>query len=419
MATADFVVIGAGAAGVGAGLALQAAGLPFVILEAAGRVGGRAYTDTTSLPRLWDQGCHWLHCADVNPLVAWADRLGAHYDRQGREDSFEMWSNGGWLDQPDARAARGATDDAFDAVYAAAARGQDVAIADVLPHAGRWAPGVRNILQLMASEDPERVSSLGYGDYDDTHVNWPVVSGYGDLIGRMAAALPVRLGVKVKAVEQGVDDVRIETTQGTIVARAAIVTVSTNVLAAGAIRFGAGPAHDLLDLIADVPCGAYEKVAIALKRPLVARAETLFCMVDPGNGSSPLDFQVDGAGRDVMIAHMGGALARDLAADGPDTLRAFALERLSQAFGKDVLNEVTATAVTGWQGNPLVRGAYSYARPGCAARRHQMIAAETGRVAFAGEAFSRQWQATAHGAFQSGQDVAGRVLRDLARRRRG
>jgi monoamine oxidase len=56
-----------------------------------------------------------------------------------------------------------------------------------------------------------------------------------------------------------------------------------------------------------------------------------------------------------------------------------------------------------------VRGGYSYARPGTAPRRHALIAADTGNVAFAGEALSRRWQATAHGASQSGRDVAARI----------
>jgi monoamine oxidase len=73
----DVVIVGAGAAGVGAGMELTKRGVPFVILEASDRVGGRAHTDKTSLPYAWDKGCHWLHCADVNPLVAEADRVGA------------------------------------------------------------------------------------------------------------------------------------------------------------------------------------------------------------------------------------------------------------------------------------------------------------------------------------------------------
>ena len=66
--------------------------------------------------------------------------------------------------------------------------------------------------------------------------------------------------------------------------------------------------------------------------------------------------------------------------------------------------------MTGWQANPWVRGAYSYVRPGLWQKRDAMIAADTGNILFAGEAFSRDWYSTAHGAFQSGQDVAARVV---------
>ena len=54
----DIVVVGAGAAGIGAGLALTRLGISHVILEAKHRVGGRAYSETSSLGHLWDHGCH-------------------------------------------------------------------------------------------------------------------------------------------------------------------------------------------------------------------------------------------------------------------------------------------------------------------------------------------------------------------------
>ena len=388
MTDVDVVIVGAGAAGIGAGLALRQAGLSCIILEAASRVGGRAFTDTHSLPSSWDHGCHWMHCADVNPLVPWADRVGARYLRQVRPDHSMYWSDGGWLDTAAARQANTVTGEAFGAVYAAAAQGDDVAISDVLPDAGRWARGVRHILQLMTSEDPEYVSAEAYADYEDTDVNWPVISGYGDLITRLASGLPVRLGVAVESVEEESGGVRVRSAQGEIRAGAAIVTTSTNVLNAGGIRFGSGPARDLLEKIAEVPCGAYEKVAIALRRPVIGEADSLFCMIDPGDGASPANFQVHGPERRVLIAHLGGSLAREIARGGPQAMRDYALARLSLAFGADVLSEVEATATTDWLDNPWVRGAYSYARPGHATTRREMIAAETGPIAFAGEAFS-------------------------------
>lgn len=410
----DVVIVGAGAAGIGAGIELAGRGIPFVILEAADRAGGRAFTDTASLPHLWDRGCHWLHCADVNPLVAWADRLGADYLRQTRFDHLMVSAGGVWADEATRGAARAALHAAFGAIYEAAARGEDVAVADVLPDAGRWAPAVRHILQLMASGDPEDVSAAAYGDYDDTEVNWPVISGYGDLIGRMAAGLPIRLGVPVTRVEEAPGGVRVETGSGTLAAKAAIVTVSTNVLRAGAIGLGRGPARDLLDLVEDVPCGSYEKVAVALRRRVVEETGKQFCMVDPDDGTAPVDFQISASGAPLMIAHLGGSLARGLADAGAAAMTDFALERLALAFGTDIRAEVVATATTGWQHDPSVLGAYSHARPGAASRRHAMIAADTGRIAFAGEAFSRPWQATAHGAYASGRDVAARVAAHVA-----
>ncbi len=408
------VIVGAGAAGIGAGLELRERGIPFVILEAAKRVGGRAHTDRTSLSHAWDQGCHWLHCADVNPLVTWADRLGAEYVRQGWVDHLMMWSEGGWLDAAAARAARTHTTAAFDAIYAAAARDRDLTVAEVLPDAGPRARTVRHILQLMCCEDPERVSALGYADYADSGVNWPVASGMGDLVAGMSAGLPVRLAAPVSAVEQGPRGVRVVTPEGTLAARAAIVTVSTNVLRAGAIRFGPGPARDLLELIDDTPCGAYEKVAIEFRRQPVDEQGKLFCMVDPGGDAAPLDFQVAPGGVPLLIAHMGGSLARDMAAAGAAAMVDFAVERLSAAFGADIRSEIVAAATTAWQANPFVRGGYSYPSAGRAERRRRMIAADTGNVAFAGEAFSLRWQATAHGAYQSGRDVAARLAAVLA-----
>jgi monoamine oxidase len=54
----EVVIVGAGATGIGAGLALLRLGVPFVILEAKDRTGGRAYSESSSLGHLWDHGCH-------------------------------------------------------------------------------------------------------------------------------------------------------------------------------------------------------------------------------------------------------------------------------------------------------------------------------------------------------------------------
>ncbi len=408
----DVVIVGAGAAGVGAGLALQARGVPFVILEASERVGGRAFTDRVSLPAPWDQGCHWFHCADVNPLVAWADRLGADYDDRDRMTSV-IWRAGQWLTDAENRKADAAMDAAFGDIYAVT--GPDRSLDEVLPKTGDWAAIIRNIARLMSSGEPQAVSAQGYSDYTDTQVNFAVRSGYGDLIERMAAGLPIRLSMPVTRIAQGANGVRVMTGSGEIEAKAVIVTASTNVLASGAIRFDSQAVQPVLDRVADVPCGSYEKVAVALRR-LPTEMDTPFIWLDPADGTRGANVQVVAGAAPMLIAHFGGNDAVELAAEGDPAMVAWVTEWLVSAFGSALRSDILGSAVTGWQKNPFVQGAYSHTRPGYSARRHEMIGAETGDILFAGEAFSRNWYATAHGAYQSGHDVAAHLADRFAGR---
>lgn len=410
----DIVVVGAGAAGVGAGMELERRGVPFVILEASERVGGRAFTDKTSLPYAWDQGCHWLHCADVNPLVEQADRVGAQYLTGGREDWNALWANGDWADREGRADTLKTMEAAFGAVYEAGGSGRDVAIADVLPDAGELAPIVRHWIQLMSSGDPEQVSTRSYADYHDTEKNWPMKTGYGDLIERLAAELPVRLDMPVNGIEQRADGVRVTTSSGAIEAKAAIVTASTAVLNAGAIEIGPGPARDLLSLVENVPCGYYEKVAVAFDRDVFGGIEQPSVNILPEDSDVPMNFQFANFGNPMVIGHVAGSVARQLLTEGDAAMVEFTMERLVAAFGSGIKTRMVNAATTGWGNNRFVRGGYSFARPGCAHLRHEMIEADAGNLAFAGEAFSRQWEATAHGAWASGRDVAGRLVDNLS-----
>ena len=45
-----------------------------------------------------------------------------------------------------------------------------------------------------------------------------------------------------------------------------IVTASTGVLLGGGLEIGPSPAREALDLMSAAPIGAYEKIAVALRR---------------------------------------------------------------------------------------------------------------------------------------------------------
>ena len=58
-------------------------------------------------------------------------------------------------------------------------------------------------------------------------------------------------------------------------------------------------------------------------------------------------------------------------------------------------------------------GGYSYTRAGAGQNRRKMIELDTGEIVFAGEAFSLPWYGTAHGAYQSGHDVASQLVKSF------
>ena len=411
--TEKIIIIGAGAAGIGAGLALQKLGVPFVILEASNRIGGRAYTDTSSLPGHWDQGCSWLHCADVNPLVSWANHLGAVYETEDHSEKALFWSENHWLDTADRSSVHRQIANRFAAIYATAKRGHDVPISGIPAKDCVGSEIAKTMVRLMCSDEPEHASATGYADYIDTNVNWIVTSGYGNLINHMAAGLPIRTGSEVSSITYHRDGIRVQTNSGQIDARAAIVTASTNVLLSGQIDFPSGPVQQLLNLIEEVPCGTYEKIAIALDHYPFSPINNEAVWINSDLEINPVYFQIARGGQPMLVAHVAGDQARDLVGAGSKAMVDFATQNLITAFGSNIQKLICGTATTSWQSNRFIQGGYSCARPGAGRNRSKMIALDTGMIAFAGEAFSLPWYGTAHGAYQSGKDVASRLALDF------
>ena len=69
MAEFDVIVVGAGAAGIAAARRLREAGYSALVLEARGRLAGRAWARKSHDGLRVDLGAAWLHSADTKPLV--------------------------------------------------------------------------------------------------------------------------------------------------------------------------------------------------------------------------------------------------------------------------------------------------------------------------------------------------------------
>ena len=202
----------------------------------------------------------------------------------------------------------------------------------------------------------------------------------------------------------------VETDQGSLEARAAIVAVSTAVLASGAIRFdGAADGH--LHAASRLPLGLANKIFLSIAEPDAVPPEThLLGRFDSARTGS---YYLRPFGRPVIECFLGGVLARELEAAGEDTAVAFVREELGALLGARFAGGLAPVAVTAWGREPTILGSYSHAQPGAADARAVIATPVNPRLCFAGEACSPHDFSTAHGAWQSGLAAADHVAEAL------
>ena len=174
------LIIGAGAAGIGAAHAAQQAGLRYQVVEASHRVGGRGLTEALAPGIPWDLGCHWLHSGSINPLAQIADKIGMHYDTELPTRGFYFKGERLSVDK-EAEYSR-FCETIWQRVQQADAAGRDPALSELIDHDSRWAPYYNYWQSLMTSHDVDDFSALDLVRYEDTDENWPVREGYGCLL---------------------------------------------------------------------------------------------------------------------------------------------------------------------------------------------------------------------------------------------
>ncbi len=424
MSEVDVVVIGAGLAGLGAATALRQAGARSVVLEAAGRIGGRACTaHPPELGGAWfDQGAIWLHNAETNPLVPIARAAGETLLR-----SDEIREERSFLGPRPATAAECAdATAAWDRFAAAAAPLLAPGVPDVpLSAVAQRLPDDPWALTVEAWEGPvicavdaDRFSLRDWHRNQLTGSNLVPEGGIGAFVTRrLGAGLDIRLRTPVSRVrwDRPGGGVAVETPSGTVQARAAIVTVSTGVLAAEAIRFDPLLPPAMQACIAALPMGLAMKVALRATGPDRLDLPP-HCVLDhqaARSGEPFMVFQCWPFGRDYVQGWVGGTPAWELARAGEAAAADFALGELRRMFGArvDRLFAGGAHLVTHWDADPLVRGAYAYAVPGEADARARLAEPlAEGRLTFAGEACHTGLAGTLGGAWLTGQAAAAQAL---------
>lgn len=401
----DVAIIGAGAAGLGAAHALQGSGLSVIVLEARDRLGGRAWTVQASPDVTFDVGCGWLHSADKNSFVPIARQLGFDINTD-----LPPWGDRAYGDvfpEADRKAFVLAIDEFYERLWDAAANGEDRAADCYLEPGNRWNPMIDAVSTYVNGCELDQVSILDMEAYEDTYFNWRVRAGYGTLIAAYGAACPVVLSCNVTLVDHADQRIRLETSQGTLIADKVIITVPTSLIADEAIRFSPHlPAK--VDAARGLPLGVDDKVTLAL-----ADAEAF-----PKEGNlrgatmrtAMGTYHIRPFGQPCIDGFFGGRFARELEDGGDGAFAAQSIDEIADYLGNDIRRKLKPLAESRWAKDPFARGSYSHALPGHAGARAVLAAPVDDRLFFAGEATSPNFFSTAHGARDSGERAAKEVL---------
>jgi monoamine oxidase len=405
MQDVDIVVIGAGAAGIAAARALAPAALSVVVLEARGRVGGRAWTVSAGGHPL-DLGAGHLHSADDNDWGRIAPTLGFTVDerppawaRPAHPANFPI------AQQEDYWAAWERLYARFDANERSERR-----MSEFLEPGGRWNALLDAMATYINGARFEELVVREYALYRDTGLNRRIPEGYGALIEAYAQGADVQLDCPVTLIDHAGARLRIVTARGEIRARAAIIAVPPTVMANEALRFSPVLPEKLAAAHA-LPLGVADKVFLALDRADDLPVETrLFGATDKTETGS---YTLRPFGRPLIDGYFGGPFARALETEGNGALARFAIEQICGALGNDMRKRLTPIVESAWARDPFALGSYSYGSQGAQAARATLAAPMNGRLFFAGEHCSDVDFSTAHGAYRTGVAAASAALEAL------
>ena len=326
-------MIGAGAAGIAAARRIMAANRKVIVVEATNQIGGRCQTDSSTFEVPFDRGARWMHNPDTNPMIKLARAAGLEITTAPSGQKIR-------IGRRNARA--GETEEFLAALVRAnraiddASRRLDVSCASVLPKdLGDWAGTAEFVLGAnFAGKDLKDLSVGDKARAQDRNTAIACRQGLGTLIAKLGEQVPLSLSTPANRISWGSRDVTVETPSGKIAARAAVITVSSNVLAAGNIKFTPDIPKRTLEAAAKLSLGSYDRIALQLPgNPLGLPRDDV--VIEQSNSTRTALMYANMGGSSLCTIDVAGSFGRDLSAQGEQAMVAFAIEWLTKLFGSD------------------------------------------------------------------------------------
>ena len=409
----EVLIIGAGAAGLGAAKTLSDLGISFLLIEAQSRIGGRAYTDLHTFGVPYDMGCHWLNYGRINPWIEY-----------GKTNGFPMYrvpeDYGLFVGQ---RKAVPKEYTAYELAYAeiekeigwvaTKSKNPEISPAEVVKLDTKWK---KLAAYMMGPLDmAKEFDDFSCKDYWESPGVDPYYcrKGYGALVAHYGRKLPVQLGTLAQHINWQGPGLKTATPEGTISSKAVILTVSTGVLAADKIKFTPTLPVKKQESFHYISMGTYNNVALQFSKDFFGLGPDRYVDYVNESGSGTGGILTNSGGTNLTFVYSGGDLGRELELAGARAGVEWGLNEVVKIYGSDMKKYFVKGNFTRWGEDLWTMGSYASAKPGYFHMREELRKDIAGKMFFAGEATHPLQWATCGGALLSGIDAANAVADSL------
>ncbi|GIK40712.1 MAG: amine oxidase [Chloroflexota bacterium] len=422
-AKTQVLVVGAGAAGLGAARALEDGGYKVIVLEARSRLGGRVWTDRSWPDAALDMGASWIHGITGNPLTELAQKFKAK-TMPTDYDSLLTYSPQG---RPLSDGARDKLDNRLEHwLNKAAAWGeeldQDISLQSGLDHVLKGQKlsrqeqleldyAINTTIEHEFAADAAELSLWYWNegkDFRGGDVIFP--GGYDQVLQGIAQGLDIRLNHVVQSVEYGRAGVKITTDRDVFEAERAVITLPLGVLKKGTVLFVPALPGWKSAAIRRLGMGLLNKAYLRFSQVFWDEEHELLGYIAERKGEWAEWLNIyKYTGQPILLGFNAGQYGRQIEKLSDRELVGAAMKTLRTIYGANI-PDPEAWLITRWASDPLAWGSYSYLPPGATEDDRKTLAMPLAdRLFFAGEATSADYPATVHGALLSGRRTAAEI----------
>jgi len=414
----DLVIIGAGAAGLGAAKTLSDLGISFLLIEAQSRIGGRAYVDHHTFGVPYDMGCHWLNYGRINPWIDYGKTNG--FTVTPVPEDYGLFVGKRKATKKEYTEYELTYERIEDEIGWVATKSSkpDRSPAEVIKLDSKWKK--LSAYMMGPLDTAKEFDDFSCQDYWESPGVDPYYckEGYGALVAHYGRKLPVKLATPAQHINWQGPGVKVETSEGTISAKAVILTVSTGVLAADKIKFTPTLPVKKQESFQYISMGTYNNVALQFSKDFFGLGPDRYVDYVNEDGTGAGGMLTNIGGTNLTYIYTGGDFGRELELAGIKAGVDWGLNEVVNIYGSDVKKYLIKGNVTRWGEHPWTLGSYASAKPGYFHMRKELRKTVADKVFFAGEATHPLQWATCGGGLLSGIDAANDVAHALGIKRR-